>query len=160
MKTLYILLVFSVLVLSIPSPALSCNPPEIININCNGGNVMISFRVSDDPSLTGFNFYRDNEMIEFLPHTGDTVYNHFLIYQPPGDHNYCITAVCILTTPDFPAETIESDPDCEAVGCYYGFDLPFTEDWSLESFQTSDWEISSNAWTISQNIFSSRSGTM
>lgn len=110
---------------------------------------MISFQVSVDPSLTGFNFYRDDEMVEFMPHTGDTVYNHFLIYQPPGDHNYCITAVCVLTAPGIPAETIESDPDCETVGCYYGFDLPFTEDWSLESFETSDWEISSNAWTIS-----------
>jgi hypothetical protein len=148
MKIRHILLVFSVLALS-PWKTFSCDPPEINNIICNGGNVLISFQVSSDSTIIGFNFYRDDEMIDFLPQTGDTVYNHFLTYQPPGDHNYCITAVCELTALDFPAETIESDPDCESVGCYYGFDLPFTENWSLGSFETSDWEISSDAWIIS-----------
>jgi len=53
---------------------------------------------------------------------------------------------------DMASDTIESDPDCEMVGCYYGFDLPFLEDWSLGSFELSNWSTSSDDWAISTEL--------
>lgn len=112
---------------------------------------MIQFETEVSPSIQGFNFYRDNEFIEFLPYTGDSVYTHFLVYQSPGEHDYCITTLCTVSTLEMVSETIESDPACEAVGCYYGFDLPFDEDWEPGSFSLNDWEISSADWLISED---------
>jgi hypothetical protein len=143
MKTLTLTAILFAFVFGLTSVAYSCEPPQILSITCNGGNVMIQFETEVSPSILGFNFYCDDEFIEFLPYAGDSVYNHFLVYQSPGNHIYCITTLCTVATLDKYAETIESDPDCEAVGCFYGFDLPFEEDWAQGSFSLNDWEISS-----------------
>jgi len=149
MIALIISILFSGLFLSNPAASPPCDPPQIVYSTCGGGNVIINFQTTSPPSLLGFNFYRNGEFLEYLPHTGDSVYTHYFTNQPPGIHTYCITAVCDLAYNEYPGETIESEPDCEIVSCIYGFDLPFEENWNLGSFSTSDWVISSDNWIIS-----------
>lgn len=151
MKTVTLTLLLLAFVFGFISVAFSCEPPQILSIACNGGNVMIQFETEVSPSIQGFNFYCDDEFIEFLPYSGDSVYNHFLVYQSPGIHDYCISTICMVLTREMLVETIESDPDCDDVGCFYGFDLPFDEDWALGLFSINDWEISSADWVISEN---------
>jgi len=149
MKTLIFSILLVGLIFFIPTASFPCDPPQIINTTSNGGTVFINFQTTATPTLQGFNFYRDDEFLEFLPHTGDTVYIFYFTNQPPGDHNYCITSICNITNHEYPAETIESEPDCEIIGCFYGFNLPFEETWNLSTFSASDWEISSDNWIIS-----------
>ena len=107
------------------------------------------FQAIPNDSLIGFNIYRDDELIDQLYPSSDSVYTRVFPDQPLGDHNYCVTSICNAPFQAGPDEEIESEPDCEIEGCYYGFDLPFYEDWSLGSFSINDWEISSENWIIS-----------
>jgi hypothetical protein len=151
MKPQIILILAGVLIFSSVASPQPCDPPEIVHVYSSGGNVIIDFQTSSPPALLGFNFYRNGEFLEYLPYTGDSVYTQYFTTQPPGIHEYCITSVCELTNDGYPADTIESEPDCETVDCIYGFDLPFEEDWSLGSFSTSDWVKSSDNWIISED---------
>jgi hypothetical protein len=151
MKTVTLTSFLIAFLLGLSSVAFSCEPPQILSISCNAGNVMIQFESEVSQSIQGFNFYCDDEFAGFLPYSGDSVYTHFLVYQSPGEHDYCITTLCTVSTLAMISETIESDPDCESVGCFYGFDLPFEEDWALGSFSPNDWEISSSNWILAEN---------
>jgi hypothetical protein len=149
MKPVIILILAGLVIFAAPAISQPCNPPEIVQVYSSGGNVIIDFQTPSPPSLLGFNFYRDDLFLEYQPHTGDSVYTHYFTAQPPGFHIYCITSLCELAIDGLPADTTESDPTCETVECIYGFDLPFGENWSLGSFETSNWEISSGQWIIS-----------
>lgn len=151
MKPVIFLNLLGGLIFSTTTFSQSCDPPEIIHVYSSGGNVIIDFQTTSPFSLLGFNFYRDDEFLEYQPQTGDSVYTHYFTAQPPGIHDYCITSACEFANDGIPADTIESDPDCETVECIYGFELPFGENWDLGSFSTSDWEISSGNWIISSD---------
>jgi len=151
MKPVIFLNLLGGLIFSTTTFSQSCDPPEIVHVYSSGGNVIIDFQTTSPFSLLGFNFYRDDEFLEYQPQTGDSVYTHYFTAQPPGIHEYCITSACELANDGIPADTIESDPDCETVECIYGFELPFGENWDLGSFSTSDWEISSGNWIISSD---------
>jgi hypothetical protein len=143
-------LLFPGLIIGIPILSDACEPPEILNIDCISGNVLITFQTNSPDGLIGFNFYRNGEFIDFMPESGDTLYDHMLTYQPPGNHSFCITSLCVQQLQGMPSDTIESDPDCENAGCFYGIDLPFQEDWSLGSFELTEWNTSSDDWMISE----------
>ena len=105
------------------------------------------------PGLTSFNFYRNGEFIGTMPYEipGDD----WIIYIDnniiPGEFNYCVTALYDLTPYGFPGQTGESSVICDTVEVIYGFDLPFTEDWSTGSFDYHDWTTTSSDWVVNQD---------
>lgn len=149
MNKTILLILPGLIFLSMASFSQPCDPPEITQIYSNGGNVIIDFQASLTPTLLGFNFYRDNEFLEYQPQAGDSVYTHYFTAQPPGIHDYCITSACESAIDMLRGDTTESAVVCESVECIYGFDLPFEENWGPGSFSLNDWEISSDNWLIS-----------
>jgi hypothetical protein len=93
--------------------------------------------------LLGYNIYMDDEFLEFNPFTSptDTLIYTFSPLPLPGNRVFCATAVYVAWI---------SDQTCDSTLVYYGYDIPFTEDWSSASFETNNWTQESEYWTITE----------
>ncbi len=93
--------------------------------------------------LLGYNIYVDDEFFDFNPFTSptDTLIYTFNPLPLPGDRVFCATAVYVAWI---------SDQTCDSALVYYGYDLPFTEDWSSASLETNNWTQEDNYWTITE----------
>jgi hypothetical protein len=93
--------------------------------------------------LLGYNIYLDDEFITFNAFTSptDTLIYTFNPLPLPGNRVFCATAVY---------QAWISDYTCDSVLVYYGYDLPFAEDWSSGSFETNNWTQEDSYWTISE----------
>jgi hypothetical protein len=92
--------------------------------------------------LLGYNVYMDDEFISNLPAGSpeDTVTMTFDPLPLPGNRFFCATANYLNWI---------SDQTCDSNLIYYGYDLPFTEDWSSGSFETNNWIQEGDYWIIS-----------
>lgn len=95
--------------------------------------------------LIGYNVYIDNEFIDNLPagSPDDTVTMVFDPLPLPGYRTFCATAVYLNWI---------SDSTCETSLVYYGYSLPFTEDWSSGSFETNSWSQEGDYWMINEEV--------
>jgi len=95
--------------------------------------------------LMGYNVYMDDEFIENLPAGSpqDTVTLAFDPLPLPGNRIFCVTAVYQIWI---------SDKTCDSAYVHYGYELPFTEDWSSGSFNANNWTQEGNYWTLSNEI--------
>jgi hypothetical protein len=93
--------------------------------------------------LLGYNIYVDDEFLDFLPFTSpaDTLIYTFNPLPLPGNRVFCAKAVY---------QAWISDQTCDSALVYYGYDLPFTEDWSSGSLETNNWTQEDNYWAITE----------
>lgn len=109
------------------------------------GNVFANF--------LGYSLYEGYSFsfIDFLPYGGTVIY-----FQPgipiwPGwIYIYSATAVYDLEPYGFPGEEGESYHLISEYVEYFGLELDFLEDWSSASFDTNNWDVTSDNWTISE----------
>jgi hypothetical protein len=102
------------------------------------------------PNVIGFNIYRNDVILVQLPAT-DTAYLD--VGLPPADFCYDITAIYDITAYGFPglfAESAKAVPGWVCVDIAYGMGLPFFEDFSGGSFDTTMWDAGAN-WLIDSN---------
>lgn len=93
-------------------------------------------------NLVSYNLYRDDVIVANIPKTENEYWDLNLM---PATYCYDITAVYDLTPYGFPGTTGESIKEGTAcVDLFYGFDLPFTEDFTTGQFDV-------NLWTVGQN---------
>jgi hypothetical protein len=94
-------------------------------------------------NLLGYNLYRDNSVVAYIEKPETEYWDMNLL---PGTYCYDVTAVYDLEPYGFPAgvtgESVKEGTACADVE--YGFDLPFTEDWTTGQFDV-------NLWTVGQN---------
>lgn len=93
--------------------------------------------------LLGYNVFVDGEFVENLP-AGSPDDSVTMIFDPlpmPGYRDFCATANYVNWISEF---------TCDSAFVYYGYDLPFTEDWSSGSFETNSWTQEGNYWEISE----------
>jgi hypothetical protein len=92
--------------------------------------------------LLSYNIYVDNEFYNNIqvPDPVDVV-TYFLDDESllPGTRIFCVAAVY--------NEWI-SDNTCDTATIIYGYELPFYEDWSSGSFETLQWNTTSDHWVI------------
>jgi len=135
-------------------------PPRLLTVTADSNYLEIDFLPPRDcdgnipPGLVSFNIYRDWELIGNIPYEGQGTedwifydFNNLL----PGEYVFCITALYDLAAYGFPGETGESQRVCDTVEVNYGYELPFTEDWSYGSFDHNKWTTTSSDWIINQN---------
>lgn len=92
--------------------------------------------------LLGYNIYADDVFIDNIPVSPpfDTIFYFFEESQLiPGPANFCVKAVYNYWI---------SEPTCDQDTVFYGFELPFYEDWSSGSFETNGWTVDCSNWQI------------
>jgi len=90
------------------------------------------------PGLIGYNVYRDNLLIHYVP-SPDTLY-YYDLNVDPGVHKWGVAAKYDLTPYGFPGQFGESLPAGNismAIVC--GLSLPFYEPWTQGSFGYQNW---------------------
>ncbi len=93
-------------------------------------------------NLVSYNLYRDDAVVANIPKTETEYWDLDLM---PAAYCYDITAVYDLTPYGFPGTTGESIKEGTAcVDVFFGFNLPFMEDWTTGQFDV-------NMWTVGQN---------
>ena len=92
--------------------------------------------------LLGYNLYEDGVFLAFIQNQtpDDTVAYDLETLPEPGEIAFCARAVYVNWM---------SDPLCDTSLVYYGYPLPFLEDWSSASFETNHWTPDGDHWGIS-----------
>jgi hypothetical protein len=139
------LLAFWLSLIFIPALSQVYPPPSCVNYN----NGLLTICPPDSVpantgGLLGYNVNLDGEFIENLPAGSpeDTVTMTFDPLPLPGYRTFCANAVYQDWISDF---------TCDTALVYYGYDLPFTENWSSGSFETNNWTGTGGYWTIENN---------
>ena len=92
--------------------------------------------------LIAYNIYVDDAFLGNIPVSPpyDTIVYFFEESQLiPGPTYFCVKAIY--------SEWI-SEPACDMDTVFYGFELPFYEDWSSGSFETNGWTVDCTNWEI------------
>ncbi len=91
--------------------------------------------------LLGYNVYMNDEFVDNLPAGSpeDTLTMTFDPLPLPGYRSFCATAVYLNWI---------SEQTCDTALVYYGFHLPFTEDWSSGDLETNNWTETGGYWNI------------
>jgi len=110
---------------------LSICPPDSIPVYSGG--------------LNGYNIYLDDIFLDYYPFNSPT---DTLVYtlDPlplPGSRVFCAKAVY---------QNWISENTCDSALVYYGYDLPFSEDWSSGTFETNYWTQEGNYWSVEEEI--------
>jgi len=93
-------------------------------------------------NLVAYRLYRDDVAVQDIP---GTELEYWDLNLMPDHYCYDITAVYDLTPYGFPGTTGESVKEGTAcVDVFYGFELPFMEDWTTGQFDV-------NLWTVGEN---------
>lgn len=132
-------------VTSINAPAKQWNGAAW-TVLANPGSVGLPFVLKGGGSSVGnlvsYNLYRDDVVVANIPKTENEYWDVNLM---PATYCYDITAVYDLTPYGFPGTTGESIKEGTAcVDLFYGFELPFSEDFTTGQFDV-------NLWTVGQN---------
>jgi len=131
---------------------LNWNPPAKGIVSDPGGDT--TYMVPE--GLLAFNIYRNDEIIAEIPYDSQLI-DEDINYEDegvlPGLKLYKITAVYDLAPYGYTGDTAESMPsNIESLEVIWGDKLPFFEDWESESFETQNWEVSSENWQISNAV--------
>lgn len=97
------------------------------------------------PAFTGYNIYRNGELLINLSLTDTSYWDCGLL---PQTYCYSLAGVYDLTSLGFPGETAESPkvgPICADVT--FGLPVPFMETWSSAQFDLNHWTVGEN-WVI------------
>ncbi|MHC1778108.1 MAG: carboxypeptidase regulatory-like domain-containing protein [Lentimicrobium sp.] len=101
-------------------------------------------------NLLGYNIYRDSEMTAYVEKPAITYSDLNLM---PGTYSYHITAVYDLTPYGFAGQTGESMIEGPIdVTVAYGYELPFTENFSTGLFETNQWTVDGANWRIAGQV--------
>lgn len=94
--------------------------------------------------LNGYNIYLDYDFLDFYPFTSptDTLICNLDPLPLPGNRVFCAKAVY---------QNWISDYTCDSTLVYYGYELPFTENWSSGSLATNNWTQESDYWAITED---------
>jgi len=104
------------------------------------------------PGLLGYNIFRDNSLIFFLPYP-DSLSFYDLALEP-GSYLYSVNAQYDLTSYGFPGQQDSSSAAGPVtVDICYGQPLPFSEPWDQGTFTYNDWRFSPEQgnWSISMS---------
>ncbi len=102
--------------------------------------------------LLSYNIFRNGALISNTPYnnepdTSEYVYTDMFVM--PGTYYYQATALYDLAQFGFPGEVGESMiTPVDTVTVIWGYDLPFSENWDLGSFDFNNWTIGTNNWLI------------
>jgi hypothetical protein len=97
-------------------------------------------------NLLGYNIYEHGEMIAYV---AKPALEYFDLNLEPGTYEYHITAVYDLTPYGFAGQTGESMIEGPiSVDVIYGYELPFTEDFTTGVFETNQWTTTGGNWGI------------
>jgi hypothetical protein len=114
------------------------------NTERSSNNVVRSSRAA--MGLLGYNLYRDNTLAAFVEAPTTEYYD---LNLAPATYSYHITAVYDLTPYGFAGQTGESMIEGPVdVTVSYGYELPFTENFSTGLFETNNWTVSGDNWRI------------
>ena len=112
--------------------------PFIINGNGGGGPGV--------SNLIGYNIYRDEALIAFVE---EPALEYFDLDLYPATYSYHITAVYDLTPYGFAGQTGESMIEGPInVDVIFGYELPFTENFTTGVFETNQWTVNGGNWSI------------
>ncbi len=113
--------------------------PFIINGSGGGSGGSVA-------NLLGYNIYRDDAMVAFVPKPN---LEYFDLNLAPATYKYHITGVYDLSMYGFPGQTAESMIEGPInVDVVYGYELPFTETFTTGVFETNQWTVNGNNWHI------------
>jgi len=104
------------------------------------------------PGLLGYNIYRNNSLIVYLPFPDSLSYNDQEL--EPGTYSYLVSAKYDLTPYGFPGQEDNSSAAGPAlVNVSYGLPLPFSEPWDQGSFTYNEWRFTPEQgnWIISMS---------
>ena len=97
-------------------------------------------------NLLGYNIYRDGALAAYVEKPALEYYD---LNLAPATYSYHITAVYDLTPYGFAGQTGESMIEGPVdVTVSYGYELPFTENFSTGLFETNNWTVSGDNWRI------------
>jgi hypothetical protein len=127
-------------------------PPQNLSGSAPDNAAILSW----DPPVTfpfnlhGYNVYRDNALVAYVPHLGGWEPQGYVDEDlEPGIYNYAVTGVYDLAPYGYPGETGESMKDGpEPVTVDYCIPLEFYETWDLGSFGVNNWKSDGPNWTI------------
>jgi hypothetical protein len=118
-------------------------PPSSVNYHSDTLTIYPPDSLPGDPAvLLGYNVYvdslfYDNVQVASQNDTADYVFD--ITTLMPGNREFCAKAVY---------NSWISEPACDTGKITYGYELPFFEDWSSGDFETNQWTVSSDHWTI------------
>jgi hypothetical protein len=101
-------------------------------------------------NLLGYNLYRDNALRAYVE---KPTLEYFDLNLNPGTYSYHVTAVYDLTPYGFAGQTGESMIEGPIdVTVSYGYELPFTENFSTGLFETNQWTVNGGNWRIAGQV--------
>jgi hypothetical protein len=116
-----------------------------LNYNWNIIGVLDDAGAQPAGNLASYVLYRDGSVLAEVP---KTELEYWDLNLAPDTYCYDITAKYDLTVYGFPgmfAESMKEGTAC--VDVFYGFPLPFVEDWTTGQFDVNFWEVGQN-WII------------
>lgn len=142
------LLVVLLIILIVPSAAQEYYfpPPSAILIHNDTLTIFPPDSMPGEPvELLGYNIlvdsvFYDNVMIEEPLDTVDYLLDYASIL--PGNRLFCVCTVYNLWI---------SERLCDSALIVYGYELPFTEDWSSGNFDDNHWIVDSPNWTVADD---------
>ncbi len=107
--------------------------------------------------LLSYNIYRDGTIISNVPYNNEPdgfEYTFTDVNVMPGTYYYQASALYDLEEYGYPGETGESMlTPIDTVTVIWGYDLPFTENWDLGSFDFNNWTPGGTGnWVINNSI--------
>ncbi len=101
--------------------------------------------------LIGYNLYRDNELAAYVEHPTT---EYFDLNLMPATYSYHVTAVYDLTPYGYAGQTAESMIEGPIdVEVYFGYELPFTENFNTGLFETNQWTVTGgDNWRIAGQV--------
>jgi hypothetical protein len=129
-------------------------PPSGLTATSEGNQVHLTWNPPSDSILGNlpgnlqlYNIYINDQLISSIDKTSSEVW---ITSASPGNICYKISAVYDLTPYGYAGqvgESIKEGPACVLV--HFGFELPFTEDWSAGQFMQGKWTAEEN-WIIDE----------
>jgi len=96
-------------------------------------------------NLVSYVLYRDNAQVAEVPKTD---LEYWDLNLDPATYCYGVTAKYDMTDYGFPGVFAESQPEGPAcVDVFYGYELPFIEDWTSGTFDLNKWTAGEN-WIV------------
>ncbi|RLD91484.1 MAG: hypothetical protein DRJ09_01050 [Bacteroidetes bacterium] len=102
--------------------------------------------------LLSYNIFRNGALISNTPYNNEPDTSEYVYTDPfvmPGTYYYQATALYDLAQFGYPGEIGESMiTPVDTITVIWGYDLPFSENWDLGSFNFNNWTIETNNWII------------
>ena len=102
--------------------------------------------------LLSYNIFRNGALISNIPYNNEPDTSEYVYTDPfvmPGTYYYQATALYDLAQFGYPGEIGQSMiTPVDTITVIWGYDLPFSENWDLGSFNFNNWTIETNNWII------------